>query len=167
MCFLRECNVCASVRIFLKRNSFEQSYTERRAPQGGVRRCSVSTRCRTGTPGRWAGTRRGDAGADVHTPRQPRLRGKERRSWVVVRATPLSDAAAHGGVSGPVRAVVKRLGILPRSVEGVPTGCAVASVLAFVERISRRHRATSRPMRAYIHQHQPTPNANTLSDQAL
>jgi hypothetical protein len=34
---------------------------------GGVRRCSVSTRCRTGTPGRWAGTRRGDAGADIHT----------------------------------------------------------------------------------------------------
>jgi hypothetical protein len=67
MCFLRECNVCASVRIFLQRNSFDQSHTERRAPQGGVRRCSVSTRCRTGTPGRWAGTRRGDAGADVHT----------------------------------------------------------------------------------------------------
>jgi hypothetical protein len=36
MCFLRECNVCASVRIFLQRNSFDQSHTERRAPQGGA-----------------------------------------------------------------------------------------------------------------------------------
>ena len=58
----------------------------------------------------------------TYTPRQHRLRGKERCSWVVVRATLLSDAAAHGGVSWPVRAVVKRLGTLSRSVEGVPTG---------------------------------------------
>ena len=40
MYFFIESNVCARVRIFLNRNSFSQSHTERRAPQGGLRRCS-------------------------------------------------------------------------------------------------------------------------------
>jgi len=101
------------------------------------------------------------------TPRQhPRL-GKERCSWVVGRTTLVRDAAAHGGVSWPVRPVVQRLSTLSRRVEGVPTGWAVASVLAIVELISCKHRASSRPRRAYIHQRQPTTNADTLSDQAL
>ena len=40
MCFFLESNVCAKVRIVLKRNSFYPSNTERRAPQGGLRRSS-------------------------------------------------------------------------------------------------------------------------------
>jgi hypothetical protein len=121
MCFLLECNVCASVRIFLQRNSFDQSHTERRARKGG---CDVAA-CQPGVARGHlvAGQGRAEGMPGLtYTPRQHRLRGKERCSWVVVRATRLSDAAAHGGVSGPVRAVVKRLGTLSRSVEGVPTG---------------------------------------------
>jgi hypothetical protein len=40
MCFFIESNVCAKVRIVLNRKSFSQSNTERRAPKGGLRRCS-------------------------------------------------------------------------------------------------------------------------------
>jgi len=40
MCFCRESNVCAKVHIFLKRKSFSQPHTGRRAPQGGLQRCS-------------------------------------------------------------------------------------------------------------------------------
>jgi len=63
----------------------------------------------------------------------------------VGRTTLVRDAAAHGGVSWPVRPVVQRLSTLSRRVEGVPTGWAVASVLAIVEFISCKHRASSRP----------------------
>jgi hypothetical protein len=40
MSFFLESNVYAKVRILLKRKSFSQSNTERRAPKGGLRRCS-------------------------------------------------------------------------------------------------------------------------------
>ena len=67
MCFFIESNVCAKVRILLNRKSFYQSNTERRAPKGGLRRCSGVNKVSHVAPCRFAGTLRVDAGADVHT----------------------------------------------------------------------------------------------------